>query len=324
MKAVKLLVTLIILVIAFGAAVYTQRVQVSDWFSEMKKLSLPEAVTFEEANKSVGAGLSFSEENNKIVSEVVVAPTKKELVSDTVAEAKDLKEEPVLEKVVLVKEEDLAQKENLNEENSLESSSEAVLISSLPLSVNLGVPFTSQAPHANWSFPYKEACEEASVYMVSEFLKGTSSGKIPPDVADKGILQIVEFEKELFGYYEDTNIEQTSKFAEMLYGFEKIEVIENPTVEQIKQRLAQGLPVIVPAAGRELHNPNFTAPGPVYHMLVIRGYTENGKFITNDPGTRNGEAYLYDFDVIMNAMHDWNGGKDISGGKKVVMIIYPN
>jgi len=41
----------------------------------------------------------------------------------------------------------------------------------LPESYNLGVPFTSQAPEANWQIPFKEACEEASVLMVDTTTK---------------------------------------------------------------------------------------------------------------------------------------------------------
>jgi len=78
----------------------------------------------------------------------------------------------------------------------------------------------------------------------------------------------------------------------------------------------------VPAAGRELGNPNFTDPGPLYHMLVVRGYTENN-FITNDVGTRKGENYQYKYDVLMNAIHDWNGG-DVNNGQRVVIVAWPN
>ncbi|KKR45570.1 MAG: hypothetical protein UT82_C0026G0013, partial [Parcubacteria group bacterium GW2011_GWB1_40_14] len=92
------------------------------------------------------------------------------------------------------------------------------------------------------------------------------------------------------------------------------------TVDTIKRELAAGNPIIVPAAGRELGNPYFTSPGPLYHMLVIRGYTSDDKFITNDPGTRRGEEYTYKFDILMNAIHDWNGG-DVINGKKVIIVL---
>ena len=39
-------------------------------------------------------------------------------------------------------------------------------------SINLAVPFQPQAPYADWSLPYKEACEEASVTMVAYYYGG--------------------------------------------------------------------------------------------------------------------------------------------------------
>ena len=58
-------------------------------------------------------------------------------------------------------------------------------------------------------------------------------------------------------------------------------------------------------------------------MLVIRGYTAKG-FITNDPGTRNGEEYFYTEEVLFNAIHDWNGSPDtIEAGRKVAISVGP-
>ena len=42
----------------------------------------------------------------------------------------------------------------------------------------------------------------------------------------------------------------------------------SPLYRQIKEFLMAGKLVIVPAAGRQLGNPYYKAPGPVYHMLV--------------------------------------------------------
>lgn len=188
----------------------------------------------------------------------------------------------------------------------------------LPAQYNLAVPFTSQAPHANWDLPYQEACEEASAYMVSEYYAGAASGQIDADTADAAILDIVSFEDDFLGTHLDTTAEQTVQFIDFYFNLQAT-VIENPTAAQIKAEIAAGRPVIVPAAGRELGNPNFTGAGPLYHMLVIKGYTED-KFITNDPGTRNGESYVYDIDVIMDAMGDWNDGDPAHGAKRVIFV----
>jgi len=61
--------------------------------------------------------------------------------------------------------------------------------------------------------------------------------------------------------------------------------------------------------GQMMHNPYFTPPGPPRHMILIRGYDANKKiFITNDPGTRNGELYEYNYDVLFNAIRDYPTG----------------
>jgi hypothetical protein len=187
----------------------------------------------------------------------------------------------------------------------------------LPNEINLAVPFTPQAPHANWEMPYQEACEEASILMAAYYKLGKTIDS--PEDADREILKLVEFQNDYFGYYEDTTAEETAELAREYYGFGDARIIHNPTVDDIKAELADGNPVIVPAAGRQLGNPNFRGEGPLYHMLVIRGYTED-KFITNDPGTRNGEEFVYDYDVLMNAMHDWNGG-EVDTGQKVVIVL---
>jgi hypothetical protein len=65
-------------------------------------------------------------------------------------------------------------------------------------------------------------------------------------------------------------------------------------------------------------------------MLIIRGFNED-KFITNDPGTKRGEAYRYRFGDLLWAVHDWTGGvreykdsrpePDMTKGKRVMVII---
>jgi hypothetical protein len=73
--------------------------------------------------------------------------------------------------------------------------------------------------------------------------------------------------------------------------------------------LVLGQLLIVPTNGQLLHNPNYTAPGPERHNLVIRGYDSVTKeFITNDPGTRKGEDYRYPENVLFKALSDYPTG----------------
>lgn len=189
----------------------------------------------------------------------------------------------------------------------------------LPESVNLDVPFTSQAPHANWDLPYQEACEEASALMAARYLQGRPITDAAD--ADNAILQLVDFGTQELGYPIDTTAEETADIIEQFYELDT-EVIYDFSWDDVKTSVAQGYPVLVPAAGQQLGNPFFTAPGPPYHMLVIKGYTPS-VVITNDPGTRRGADYQYSYDTLYNAIHDWNDGQ-VTTGKKVMIIVKPN
>jgi hypothetical protein len=188
----------------------------------------------------------------------------------------------------------------------------------LPAEVNLKIPFTSQAPNQNWSLPYQQFCEEASVLMVSSYIKNQPI--IGPSDADTKLLAIMNFEIKKFGYYEDTTAEETATILKEFYGIDKVQVVPDPTIPNIKRALSMGKAVLVPLAGQQIGNPNYKQPGPLYHMLVIKGYTKSGDFITNDPGTRKGADYIYNPNVIMNAIHDWNGD-NVNAGKKVILIV---
>lgn len=196
----------------------------------------------------------------------------------------------------------------------------------LPAEKNLAIPFTSQAPDANWDADHEEFCEEAAMLMVGRYFQGREFADTTD--AENGLQQIKSWEVDNLGFYFDTTAEENAQILRGVYGL-TVELLYDPSVAQIKTAVAAGHPVIVPSAGRELGNPNFKSPGPIYHNLVIRGYTDNGKFITNDPGTRKGEEYVYDEQVLMSAIHDWvprgdrttaaNG--DVATGARVVLVV---
>ncbi len=194
----------------------------------------------------------------------------------------------------------------------------AIIPSGLPKEANLAVPFTSQAPDGNWDDPYGDFCEEASVLMAASYL---TNKKIPNAAfANAALLAIRDFEVKRFGYHKDTNAEETATILREHFSYDNVELKGNPTAGDIKQALAEGRVVIAPVAGREIGNPYFQQPGPLYHMIVIKGYTADGKFITHDPGTRRGADFLYGENVIMEALHDWRTDGNIDLGKKVVII----
>jgi len=198
--------------------------------------------------------------------------------------------------------------------------------SSLPAEYNLAVPFQSQAPHANWDMPYQEACEEACLIMADAYFAGRA---LSVDDMDDAIKKLIDWEIKEFGYYEDTTAQEVALIVQGYFGL-SAKIDYNVTVDNIKKIISQNKLIIIPAAGRILPNPYFTGEGPLYHMLVIRGYTDE-YFITNDPGTKRGEEFLYKYDDLINAIHDWpndHGGykdnvseDDMLSGDKLMIVV---
>ena len=186
----------------------------------------------------------------------------------------------------------------------------------IPPAVNLSAPFYPQAPDADWSLPWQEACEEASVILTYH---GITGKPITRDRFREEILNIVDWEKERFGYYEHTTVDQTAEILRDYYKYSDFEIVENPSVDDLKGHLAQGHLIIAPFAGRQLGNPFYRGSGPYYHMLVIKGYDDD-QFITDDVGTRRGENFVYPYKRLMNALHDWHETDMNLGEKKVIVV----
>lgn len=188
-----------------------------------------------------------------------------------------------------------------------------------PAEVNLAVPFMLQAPKQNWDMPYQEACEEASLLMVVNFLKGRSTD-FSPDEADRLILGLVDYETKQ-GDPPDVTLSRIADIARNRYGL-RTRLTSITSINPLKNAVANGYPVIIPASGKALKNPNFRNGGPPYHMLVVKGYLRDGRIITNDPGTRNGKDYVYSASLFLGAIHDWNNG-DVLNGEKVALVLLP-
>lgn len=186
--------------------------------------------------------------------------------------------------------------------------SESLSKPNLPSSFNLDVQFYPQAPKADWGMPYQEACEEASLILAYNYVTFQT---MTVDEFDKAIRDMVDWQIETYGSHKDITIEEVAMITEKYLGFSNFEIVDNPTVEQMKEFLVQGYPIVAPFAGRQLGNPFFTEPGPIYHMLVIKGYEETEKglrFITDDVGTKRGKNFTYDAATLMAALHDWVDG----------------
>lgn len=189
-----------------------------------------------------------------------------------------------------------------------------------PTSVNLAVPFLSQAPKMNWNMPYQEACEEASMLMVHAFYQKRVA--YTPDEGDQALLDLIAFE-ESKGKTPDLTSKEVAEIIKQKFGYKNVLVRPLTEVAQMKAALAHGYPVMIPADGKAIGNPNFRNGGPPYHMLVVKGYVGDDYWITNDPGTRKGKDFTYDMQHLVNVVHDWNGG-DVPNGKPYMIVVLPN
>ena len=204
----------------------------------------------------------------------------------------------------------------------------------IPDNFLLNVSFTSQAPFGVWDPVHNDACEEAALVMTKYWVSGHALNAI---IADKEILDAMAWEAKTWGAQYELTAARMAVIGKDFFGLNNIKVALNPTIDDIKSQLSQGNLILVPVAGRLLGNPYYRQPGPIYHILVIKGYNEQ-EFITNDAGTRRGEGYRYSYQTLFNAIHNWpylapdfgiNIVKDIQAqkiltGQRAMLIISKN
>jgi len=171
----------------------------------------------------------------------------------------------------------------------------------------LEVDFICQAPlqtEENWKL-HEESCEEAALLMA--YLYETDQ-HMTKEEANQEILKMIAWQKENFGGHFDLYADQMNDFAVRYLGIneQSVQIIYEASIEDLKEQVSLGHPVIVPITGEILENPYYPYPG--YHMLIVTGYTED-RIITNDNGTRRGEDFSYDIEVFEAAMKD--AGADI-------------
>ena len=187
----------------------------------------------------------------------------------------------------------------------------------------LSVPFISQAPFGNWADSRQEdGCEEASSLMA---MRWRESKTIAPTEGLAQILAIADYEKKTYGSFHDTSAADTvDRILKGYFKYSGAYIQYAITKDDILETLDRGNLVMVPANGQLLDNPNYTRPGPLEHMLIVKGYDMATKeFITNDPGTRRGEGFRYDMGVFMKSLRDYPTGKGepLTGHEPSAMII---
>jgi len=190
-------------------------------------------------------------------------------------------------------------------------------------SLDYKVDFASQAPYGVWDSLHEEACEEAAMIIAVKYFKQEI---LTPHIMEQGLLNLIDWEQ-ANNYPVDLTATEAKDILVNYFKL-KAELVTEVTVDRIKKELTDSKLIIIPAAGRLLGNPYFQTPGPIYHMLVIRGYNAT-EFITNDPGTKRGDGFKYKYQTLINAIHDWDhqraeGGmtdEEMAQGNKVMIVV---
>lgn len=193
--------------------------------------------------------------------------------------------------------------------------------------INISVPFTTQAPLIKWDDPrQQDGCEEAVSVMAMAWVKGEGlKNKISAAEFETRILALSDFQAETYGEFRDTSLSDMETWIFRDYfSYEKTELKTVATTSDIIRELEAGKIVLLPMAGRELKNPNFKAPGPLTHMILVKGYDYQTKeFITNDPGTRLGADYRYPAERIYGAIWVYPTGyhQETKAREKMMLIV---
>ncbi|OGI18256.1 MAG: hypothetical protein A3J06_03520 [Candidatus Moranbacteria bacterium RIFCSPLOWO2_02_FULL_48_19] len=184
------------------------------------------------------------------------------------------------------------------------------------------VPFTVQAPFGEWNISvFQNGCEEAALVMAAYWISGKPLTK---EIAKQEIMALARFEDKKHGQSIDTSAKDTEALFREYYGVTTSEIRTDITLTDMQETLADGAIVIVPADGRKLMNPNYKQPGPMTHMLVVIGYdAEKKEFITHDSGTRKGQNYRYQEEILYEAIRDYPTGDHlpIKGIHKNMIVV---
>lgn len=189
--------------------------------------------------------------------------------------------------------------------------------------INQEVLFSSQAPFGEWGDPrFQDACEEVSALMAVYWAEDKI---LSPEIVKEKIIELADFQTKNHGNYIDTSAQDTVDIIfKEFFSYNKVEIVYDFDKQDMIDILENNQLIIVPTNGQALGNPNFTAPGPERHSLVIRGYDFTTKeFVTNDPGTRKGENYRYDEDILFAAIQDYPSGdhEPILENKKAMIVV---
>ena len=201
------------------------------------------------------------------------------------------------------------------EEASTDNKVEERYQETIPNQYNLDVQFYPQSPFGQWGKIFSDTCEEASVLIAMNYVNDISMTR--EEFRDE-LLNIVDWENNYFWYFKDTNTVETEMIINRHFWYTKSFIVENPSIEDIKQNLSQNSVVLVPLDGKWL-NPNFRNGWPRYHFIVLKWYTDT-HFISHEVGSKYWENYYYEQHDIMERVHDFHQTDMKLWAKKIIVV----
>jgi len=189
-------------------------------------------------------------------------------------------------------------------------------------SSSLAVPFVPELPDGRIVHPWIDGCEEASIAMMEQHYQGITT---TPRAAAKIIMQnYFNIENKIFGSNANTDSQLTAKLINEYSKYFESAITKNPTLDQIKEQINAGKPVMAFVNGFNLGNSRipFARYGSYYHTFVIKGYDDSTQeFIVNDDGDyEKGLDLRYKYDTIMGTLHDYNRITKKTDGTPVVLF----
>ncbi len=190
---------------------------------------------------------------------------------------------------------------------------------SRPQSVMMKVPYASQIPTGDRNDPRQaDGCEEASIIMAMAWARGGSH--LPADEVERDIINISEYERVIYGFYQDTSAQDTARVMREFYQYKDVTTKEGISVEDIKQELAQNRLVIFPLNTRLTGLPIYRT-GPPRHTVVAVGYDDKSdSLIINDPLYGNARNMWVPSSNIQSALSNYYSGIHRPGNTGTALI----
>lgn len=212
-----------------------------------------------------------------------------------------------------------------NKDNNLQE--KQVLI--LSEKKEIDVKFYSQFPldistWIKYNEPYQNFCEESSLLNWYYHLIWKE-----PNLKEynQDLLKLKKIEDLIFDWwYKHTSIQDTLKLLIAFQGTQKVfwKIVENPTIETIKEYITKWDLIIVPLYWKWLSNNLFLGWWPIYHNLLIKWYTEQN-FITNEVWVSKWDWFMYKQSELMENIYNYdksNYPDDFTEWKKEILILY--